>query len=180
VRISKVLVLAVLFALGFAGGSSTAGENETRLQQIKAAYVYKFAGYVDWPAPPREERAAAFTVGVLGDNPFGSALFALESRTYGDEPVAVRQIASVAEASSCHVLLISDSESGRLEEIVAALHGQSVLTVSEIDGFVEAGGMIQLMVHKNKVRFSINLIAARQAKLNIHASLLALARHVIQ
>ncbi len=178
-RISKVLILAVLFALGFAGGSSTAGENETRLQQIKAAYVYKFAGYVDWPETSREERPA-FTVGVLGDNPLGSALFALESRTYDGGPVAVRQIASVAEAISCHVLFISESETQRLDEIVARLHGQSVLTVSEIDGFVEAGGMIQLMVHKNKVRFSINLIAARQAKLNIHASLLALARHVIQ
>jgi len=179
VRIRQVLVLAVLFMLGFAGTSSTEAENDSRLQQIKVAYVYKFSGYVEWPETHREDRPA-FTVGVLGDNPFGSALFALESRTYDDKPGAVRQIASVAEASSCHIPLISDSERGKLDEIVAALHAQSVLTVSEIDGFVEAGGMIQLMVHKNKVRFSINLNAARQAKLDIDARLLALARQVIQ
>ncbi len=174
-RITKVLVLAVV--LGFSGVSSTAGENDTRWQQIKSAYVYKFSGYVDWPDAHRDER---FTIGVLGENPFGSALFALGRRTFDGKPVAVRQIASVSEASSCHVLLISDSERGRLDEIVTALDGQSVLTVSEIDGFLEAGGMIQMMVHKNKVRFSINLNAARRASLDVHAPLLALARHVIQ
>jgi len=145
--------------------------------QLKAAFLYNFAKFVDWPPSAYSSATAPFVIGLIGQNPFGNEL----ERTVTNKMIAghafvVKQLKSLSEAARCQILFISTSERKRLPDILKAVRGQSVLTVSELDRFLQAGGMIQFIMEGNRVRFEINDAAARQAGLRISSKLLGVAR----
>lgn len=142
---------------------------------MKAAFLYKFGNFVDVPLAV----GMPFTVTVLGDDPFGDALDAMvQGKSIEGRPVQVRRTRTIEEAARSSIVFISASEKPRLREILAALRNSKTLTVSDVDGFAAAGGMIGFVFEQSRIRFEINPGAAEQAGIRINAKLLNLARIV--
>jgi uncharacterized protein DUF4154 len=165
---------ALLYAVCFwfyGGQKLTAQSTSSREYEIKAAYLYNFTKYVDWPTSKD-----TITIGVLGDNPFGAALAAINGKSVKGRRVVVREIASVRDASTCQMIFVSSSQRQRLQEIFENSKNAHVLTVGEMQGFAAEGGIINFIEENNKVRFEINPDAARRTGLTISSELLKLAK----
>jgi YfiR/HmsC-like len=119
-------------------------------------------------------------IGVLCRNPFGDALqAAVRGETAHGRPLEIRQLRQLSEASSCHIVFISSSEEPRVREIVRALSGQAVLTVSDMDNFArEHGGMVRFVTVENKVTLRIHVERAKAIGLMIDSRLLRMAEIV--
>lgn len=138
--------------------------------QVKAAFLYNFAKFVEWP---QEEAGLPLTVCVFGKDPFSGALErVMDGRTVNGRPITIRRSNDLAKAQVWRVLFISASESGRVTEILKAIQSRNVLTVSEADGFCEHGGVIACVMDGQRVRFRINPKAAARANLKISSELL--------
>ena len=167
------LWLAALILLCSLGTESFAQTAADREYQIKAAFVFNFAQFVDWPAAAFTDRKAPLVIGILGEDPFKTYLSDIvRGETAKSHPIVIERYRRVEEIRTCHVLCISQSEYGRLEEILASLQGRNILTVGDAEGFARRGGMIRFVTDNNKVRFRINLDAARAASLTISSKLL--------
>jgi hypothetical protein len=142
--------------------------------QIKAAFLYNFARFTSWP----EHTSSAFRLCVLGDDPFGEALDALAGKSIHNEPLVVAHAYNPAELDGCELVYISTSYTGKLDKVIALLREQTILTVSDIDAFIDQGGIIGFRIIENKVRFEINASAAATAGLSISSRLLSLASRV--
>ena len=152
----------------------------TREYQVKGAFLYKFILFISWPAVAFATDESHFTIGVLGNNPFGSTLESLRGQNVKNRKLSVRHLAKVEDAVDCQIVFISVSERCRLRQILTALHKTPVLTVSDIDGFARAGGMIRLISIEDKIRFEINLKETQAANIRISSQLLKLAHNVIE
>jgi hypothetical protein len=147
--------------------------------QVKAAFILNFARFVEWPAGAIKDPNAPLEILVLGSAPIDEALLrTVRGQTVMGRPLVVRAIDGVDQSPACHVLFISQSESRRLDAILGQVRGRCVLTVGEVEGFAEAGGVINFTTEENKVRFEINPAAAEGAGLKISSKLLSLARIV--
>jgi YfiR/HmsC-like len=167
-RLSLVWLLAV--------GVGRAQESPPTEYQLKAAFLLNFAKFVEWPPAAFAEPTSPIVLGILGDNPFGDVLKqTIQGKTINNRPLVPKVFSSSAEATNCHMLFIGSSEKARLPEILASLHGASVLTVGEMDRFAESGGMINFVRQGNKIRFQINEVAAKSVGLKISSKLLSLA-----
>jgi hypothetical protein len=144
--------------------------------QIKAAFLFNFAKFVQWPPGGFAAPNSPIVIGVLGDNPFHNDLErTIQNKLVDYHPLLIREFHSPAEATNCQILFISASEKKQLPEILKILRGSSILTVSETEGFVEAGGIINFMQAGTKLRFQINQESATKAGLKISSKLLSLA-----
>lgn len=181
----KALVVFLLFFTAWTCvlPVSTAGAQKTDAAveyKIKAAFLLNFAKFINWPEESFTGDKLLFTVCVLGQNPFGSALSAIESRTVGSRKIDLHYVDNVQQAESCHLLFISASEKNNLTNIHKALADRTIIMVSDIDGFAGSGGIIEFVTKDNKLAFKINLGRAREQGLEIHSALLNLATEVIQ
>ena len=146
---------------------------------IKAAFLYNFAKFVDWPANAFESPQSPLIIGVFGPDPFGPTLDrTIRNKTVQDRPLIVRRIQSPERLRECHILFLDASKLDSLQEIIKQIESAPVLTVSEVDGFCFNGGMINFVLEQNRVRFEINPNAATKARLKISSRLLRLARIV--
>jgi hypothetical protein len=141
--------------------------------RVKAAFLFQFTQFVDWPAQAFSTARTPLVIGILGEDPFG----AFFDETVRDEnakghPLAVERYRRLEDLKNCHVLFVSRSEANWVEEILAAFKGRSTLIVGDADGFADRGGMIQFVTQANKIRLRINLAAARAANLTISSNLL--------
>lgn len=144
--------------------------------QVKAAFLYNFAKFVEWP--PRDEKGS-LKIGILGDDPFGDYLDkVIHDKTIRSRPIETRHFRSVDNLEVCDILFISSSESKRTLDVIKILAGVPVLTVGEGRGFAEQGGMIGLVIDDGKVRFDINAKAAKASGITVRSQLLDLARSV--
>lgn len=173
----KVFRHCVLFGVAYLfchGTQEVAGQNlSSRGYEIKAAYLYNFIKYVDWPS-----YGDTITIGVLGSNPFGTALAPLNGKIVKGRRLLIKQLDSVRDAHDCQIIFVSSSEKQRLPEIFENLKSGRVLTVGEMQGFAQNGGIINFVEENNKVRFEINADAARRTGLSISSELLKLAKLV--
>jgi uncharacterized protein DUF4154 len=168
---------ALLLALACVCGLEAQGPARTE-SEVKAAYLYSFGRFVQWPTRS-DGTAARFTICVLGTDPFGATLDAIVAgTTVRGRNVAVRRLPAVAAATDCDVVFISASEERQLAAILEHLRNADVLTVSDMTQFAERGGMIQFVTVANRVRFEINLSPARQAGLILSSELLRVASTV--
>jgi hypothetical protein len=142
---------------------------------VKAAYLYNFARFVEWPREALGGPDAPFVVGVLGEDPFGDVLDrTMAGKRIWGHPVTVRRLDDPEDAPRVHLLFVSASERDRLRTIVKAA-GRSTLTVGESDAFAREGGMITFRVDERRVRFQINPARTEQARLKVSSQLLKLA-----
>jgi hypothetical protein len=143
---------------------------------VKAAYLYNFSRFTEWPATIPQSGADSFDICVLGENPFGTALATVvANETVAGKRVIAKQIPLPEDAMNCRVLFISSSEDKRLKQILASLTTASVLTVSDLPHFTQRGGMVQFVLEDNRVRFEVNSASAARARLTLSSELLKLA-----
>jgi hypothetical protein len=170
---TAILIIAIA---AVAAPATPAGPTATEFE-VKAAYLYNFGRFITWPAssPPTD----AFTICVLGRDPFGDVLDnLLKGEKIQGKPLLARRIGSAEDASSCRVVYISASEQKRLRPILAGLQKNSALTVSDIPGFVNAGGIIEFVSDGGRIRFQVNLAAAQRQGLSLSSELLKVATSV--
>jgi len=168
-----------LLTVGLLGTVSSAVQAQTSGEyQVKAAFLYNFAKFVDWPGEAFSDGSAPLVIGVIGNDPFGGALdSAINGKNIGGRRLTVRRLKWGQDLRSCHILFISSSERQRLPQIIQSLRGSSVLTVGDMGQFNQQGGMINFILEASKVRFEINSRGADQARLRISSKLLALAKN---
>ncbi|MFZ0758742.1 MAG: YfiR family protein [Candidatus Sulfotelmatobacter sp.] len=144
--------------------------------QVKAAYLYNFGRFVEWPPTGTTAQTNPFTICILGEDPFGQALDAtLAGETIGNQRVVPRRISTPQMSGDCQILFISSSEANRLNKIIEALDKSAILTVSDIPQFSQRRGMIQFVLEENRIRFEVNLTAAQRAGLTLSSELLKVA-----
>lgn len=176
---ARVWLMVVVSLLGARLNAAEIGP--TREFQVKAVFLYNFAQFVEWPASSFESPESPLVIGILGLDPFGEILDEMvKGERVNGRPLAVKRYRSVGDIDQCHILFVSGSEGSRTDQIIAALEGQSVLTVCDWEGFARRGAMVRFVVERNRVRLRINLEAAKAAGLNISSKLLRSAETVIQ
>jgi hypothetical protein len=147
--------------------------------ELKAAFLFNFAKFVEWPPNAFAGPESPFLVCVFGTDPFGITLDnALREKVIAEHPASVARVKRVADISGCQILFVAASESHLLPEVLAKLRGQCVLVIGETNDFASSGGVIQFTLEDNRVRFLINPDAADRAGLKISSKLLALAKIV--
>ena len=147
--------------------------------QLKAAFLYNFAKFVEWPAARFESPAAPLVIGVFGKSPFGEELQNIvRNRKINGRDIVIKQVETVTEARGAHLLFFSAAEDARTRTILGELQGAGVLTVGETEQFSQLGGMIHFLLEGDKVRFDINMDSTGQTGLKISAQLQKLAKTV--
>jgi hypothetical protein len=145
---------------------------------VKAAYLYNFAKFVEWPAETGD-LGKPLVIAVLGKNDFGAVLKrTVQGETVNGRVISVLSVSRLEDLLYCHILFLGSLNKKRLAGILRATEGAGILTVSETDEFIQLGGVIAFVSEGNKIRFEINLGAARQNRLNISAKLLRVAKGV--
>jgi len=147
--------------------------------EVKAAFLFNFAKFVEWPPSSFATPQSPFAICLLGQDPFGNVLDdTLRGKVIGDRPIVTRRLKDKAEARSCQIVFVSSSESAHLAEIIGSMPGSKLLLVGETKGFAASGGTIEFTHEDNHVRFSINTDAADRSGLKYSSKLLALAKIV--
>jgi hypothetical protein len=143
--------------------------------EVKAAFLFNFAKFVEWPG--QERGSGSVTIGVVGFDPFGETLDqVVRGKMVGSKSIAIRRFADLEQMESCDILFIGRTESSTLDEILKALEGTATLTVGEDEEFVRKGGIIRFFTQESKIRFEINLDAAEYEGLRLSSRLLQVAR----
>lgn len=173
-RLCLAAVLGVL--LSASGRAQSISE-----YQMKAAYVYNLAKFVDWPAAAFKAADDPLNICVLGQSPILVTLNeAVNGESIDDRKLLVRQVSEVQQARNCHILFIASSDRKFLQAVLRDLKTPGVLTLGETAGFAEEGGVVNFRLDGKKIRIEINLIAAGQQKLRISPKLLSLAQIIKQ
>jgi hypothetical protein len=173
VRLS-LLFLFTLALLFLSLGSAKA--QVSREYQLKAVFLYNFAQFTDWPTNTLADDKSPIVIGIIGPDPFGSALEeTIRNETVGGHPLSIQHYSSPADIKTCHILFITQPEIRHVDEILKAIDGKPVLTVSDADNPAAARVMIRFAVENNKVHFRINTDAARAANVSLSSKLLRVA-----
>jgi hypothetical protein len=144
--------------------------------QLKAAFLFNFTQFVEWPANIFSSAKAPIVIGILGEDPFGSYLDEIVSgEEINGHPLVVQRYHSTEEIKTCHILFINLPKVIKQEQILSTLKGKSILSVGEATNFIKEGGMIKFSMVDNKIHFQINPEAAKEAGLTISSKLLRLA-----
>jgi hypothetical protein len=147
--------------------------------KVKAAFLYSFTKFVQWPPSGATNSNDPVTVCVFGENPFGGALQEiLADKTFNGRPFSIKEMTSTQDVRACLILFVSASERKRLRTVLESVQGAAVLTIGDTQGFAEDGCIIDFILEDSKMRFEINTIAADRARLKISSKLLSLARIV--
>lgn len=176
---SRILTLATVASLWMASTLLAQGTSSGEYA-VKAAFLFHFAQFVEWPAGAFKDVNSPMTYCTVGDDPFrGSLDESLRGKTIRERAIRVQHLRPSDGIQDCQILFISASENKRTAGILADAKGSAILTVGESQTFAEDGGMIEFCLEGNKIRFEINLSAVGTAKLKMSARLLALAKTVI-
>ncbi len=147
--------------------------------RIKAAFLYNFLLYTEWPSSAFEKSDSPVVLQIAGEDPFGNELdLAVHGKTVRGRPIEVRRLGRAAEATRCHLLFVCDDQAKNLSQVLERHRDAPLLTVGETEDFTRAGGVIRLFVDENKVRFEVNTDAADRAHVKFSSKLLSLARIV--
>jgi len=145
---------------------------------VEAAYLYNFGKFVRFPNTS-EQASAPFVICILGEDTFGGTLDSIiANESIAGRKIASRRLTSPAATAGCQIVFIAQTEEPRLAKDLALLEKSPILTVSDVDGFLEHGGMIQFLVQNNRVRFGVNLSAVEQGGLALSSELLKVAVRV--
>lgn len=174
-RWKMFLIGAVVCSLAVGTQAQSAGE-----YQVKAAFLFNFAKFVEWPPSGFSDASAPFRICVLGRDPFAQELRDITNeKTVNGRKLEVDQVVDLQHARSCHILFIASSGKTPMKQILEGLRGSSVLTVGDSKGFTGQGGMINFVLENDRVQFEVNRKAAEQAGLRISSKLLSVAKLVI-
>ncbi|MDI6448473.1 YfiR family protein [Anaerobaca lacustris] len=205
-RIGRSILLLLSACLTVCSTPVTVRADSTATQEyrLKAAFLYNFILFVDserLDAPQKNAKNndpnRPILVGILGKDPFGDAFDPLENREVRNRRVAIQRFKGLGEYADeegrlpnrhphferiedCHVLFVCPSEKQHIVRILRSLGRQSLLTVGDTPGFLEAGGVINFLIEDKKIGFEINTMAAQRARLQIRSQLLRLAKRIVK
>lgn len=169
----------VFFSINLVAPRAVRAQETLSEYQVKAAYLFNFLKFVEWPSDAFGDPLAPFVIGVVGEDPFGNALpQVVLGKTVQGRDLVVHVYRPGEDFRNAHILFVSASEKKKFSAILATLHGSSALTVSDAPGFLNAGGMIQFLNEDGRIRFGINVDAASRARLKMSSKLLSLAKVV--
>jgi len=172
-RAVALTIVVIVSAAGWdAAAANTAAAQREYL--IKAAFVFDMLKATQWP----KGRSGSVVLCVLGRDPFGAAWRSIDGRPLGKAKLDVVPVQAGSDFAGCHALFVSTSERARWPQIRGALGSQPILTMSEMMGFAQDGGMVALMNVENRLRFDVNLQAVRKAGLRIDTEALEQANMV--
>ena len=171
------IVLVLCAPLTFVGRRAAAQTAHPSQEDVEAAYLYNFGKFVRWPA---DEQHQPLDICVLGKDPFGPTLdHVVANEMIDGRRLAVIRLSHTDATQSCSILFISGSEAPRLEQELSSTAGLPIMTVSDMPGFVDQGGMVQFLLNDGRVRFEVNLNAASKSGLVLSSQLLKVAVHVV-
>jgi len=166
-------------ALAFAPEKVRAQAEVPKEYEIKAAFLFHFAQFVEWPSMDFTNANDPFVIGVLGENPFGNALDEIvKGESINGRTLTVQYSRRVDDLKDCQIVFVSKSEKSRLSRILAELNRKNILTVGECDGFAQLGGVMNFYLENDTVHFEINPDAAAREKLKISSLLFRLGKIV--
>jgi hypothetical protein len=178
----KVRWYILLLVIGLVQAASgrfpaIADDSSAREYELKAAFIYKFAQFIEWPAAAFSSESDPIVVATIGDDPFqGSLDRVMAGKSVGARPMAVAHFGGVDQIQRCHVLFVSAANAGDLPAILRKVGKSPVITIGEQDDFCQGGGIIQFLVEDGKIHFEINTDAADAAGVKISSRLLKLAK----
>jgi hypothetical protein len=171
-----LLVLVVGGSRAVAHGQEQ-GSVVNREYAIKAAFLYHFSTYIQWPREAEDAADRPFVIGVYRENPFGSSLARIaEKKTVDGRPIDIRRITSLKEARQCQILFVPSFVTPASQDaVLRATRNSHVLVVGETNNFVQQGGDAQFFLEGNRVRFAFSATTAKREDLKVSSKLLALA-----
>ncbi|PKL47515.1 MAG: hypothetical protein CVV39_05620 [Planctomycetes bacterium HGW-Planctomycetes-1] len=191
----KIYIFVCLFLALFTAPKAQADSASSREYQVKAAFLYNFIMFVDWPEEKMPAVNEPIIIGIIGEDPFGNAFDPVKDKQAKDRKVAVKRFKGLKDLKKsgeaefnqeleairkCHLLFICLSEEKVVKEITDLIKDSNILTVGDVPKFLEAGGgIINFVLEEQKVRFEIDANAAMLAGLKIRSQLLRLATRVI-
>jgi hypothetical protein len=169
---------AVLFALALIGpGQAGARASDSAEYDVKAAFLFNFAKFVEWPPSSFAGPDAPLAICVLGHDPFGATLDnVVQGERANDRLIAVERPPTALAARACQILFVSASERSRFADILRTVDRSRTLTVSDVPGFLEAGGALRFFLAGNHVRFEINAETTESAQFRVSSKLMRVAR----
>ena len=195
--ISHLLIVAVVLLVLLVTSNASAESTSAQYKEyeVKAAFMYNFLKFVNWPKEKMAQDNNEIIIGIIGDDPFGSAADIFKGKTIEDRKLVLkrfedaRQLKEMSENDKnkrteelrkCHLLFICSSEQKYVRDIIDLVGSNGVLTVGDTENFIESGGIINFFLEDNKIRFDINLDSADKAGLEMRSQLLRLARKVVK
>ncbi len=170
-----ILTMVLIPALGF-------GESSLDYK-IKAGFIYRFILFSEWPASAFTKNPDTFTIGIVGDNPFEDFLNQVINQQVDGRKLVISYLSaqpSQEKLSACQVLFIPSSLAGQEKQILKKVKGFPVLTISDMEGFLEKGGMISFFSRRNKIRFSVHRTHADRVGINFRGQMLKMAARVLE
>ena len=197
-ELRRILIATFLMTLAFPAPALLADTEQSREYQLKAAFLYNFIKFADWPAERIPDTNEPIILGIVGKDPFAKAFEPIKEKLVKGKKVAVKRFKPFQQLKDaagddkdkmqehidairkCHVLFVCSSEKRSLKEILTLVKNHPVLTVGETQGFLETGGICNFLMEQNKVRFEVSVAAAKKAKLKMRSQLLRLAKKVVE
>ena len=176
----RACAFSIVVAAGLASPRPAQADAQADEYRVKAAFLYKFGSYIEWPSGSFARADSPVAIGVMGADALAEELVQIVAgRNVNGRPVRVRKLRPGDPIAGLHVLFIGGSDTGRLAEILAAARGRALLTVTESEGGLELGSMINFVVVEDKVRFDVAPPPPESGNLKISARLLGVARKVV-
>lgn len=177
--LQKAAWLLCIFLLLLACAARPVFSETTREYQVKAGFLVNFIRFIAWPEDAFTDQDAELVLCIAGKNPFGSSLEGIRKKRIGERKIRVVYVDSLTHIPPCHLLYVSQSEETNLAALLPSIGEDAIVSVSDIEGFVSAGGTIELLTQNNKLSFTINYSAMKQRDITVRASLLNLAATVL-
>jgi YfiR/HmsC-like len=174
-RVHSMPVFILVLALLMQAPTMASNDTDNTQDLIRAAMVYNFCKFVEWPEAEEPEH---LVLGVMSDGFSTPDFSSIDGKTVRDLQLEVRVISSRSDLAECNLLFISEAQGMTLQDAFAESKSESILTISEIDGFCTKGGIIQMVPRRGKMRFFINRKAADESGLTLSSQLLKMARIV--
>lgn len=175
----KPLWIQLALALAVAMVFQVSAQGQPDEYHVKAAFLFNFAKFVEWPTQTFKTAADPIVICVLGQNPFGNALEeTIRGKSVGGRTFSVREISDTQRPWGCQILFVNSSEGKQFRSVIGRIKGAGVLSVGEAEGFTADGGVINLRVERGNVRLEINVAAAEYTEIHISSKLLSLAQIV--
>jgi hypothetical protein len=189
----KMKLLLTALVLSIAGASVCAASDTAKEDQLKAAFLYNFLKFVDWPTDKMPDNNEPAIIGIYGGQGFAKTFEPIKDKTVGSKRIVVKEFVcltkdsgdedwnkQIKEFERCHILFFVDCpDEGITKKIIEAMNNKGVLTVGQNGNFIKTGGNINFLIEENKLRFEINLVSAKNNNLKVRSNLLKLAKRVI-
>ena len=168
-----IAIRFLCISLGFMAKADATEDYASLEYKVKAAYLFHFAKFVEWPPNAFAGAKGPIVFGVVGKDPFGEILDeTLKGKTAAEHPILIKRYKGAEDLEPCHILFVSASLDQDLKKVFEKLKDFPALTVGESENFAAKGGIIGFVLKEKKVRFEINVDGAKRSGLKVSSKLL--------